>query len=1131
MANNQTPSPKDYSALLDYNFNQLNNRPLLDAKLLLDGDQDWFLLEYLDEMELMGFNHEQTLNALLNMIGSLSNNSYSRNLLNGSPVWLNIFSHVLGATGSNKSYLANEIIHSLKILDKMYPGVYSNRQALHDVDGDEEPPRKKPKTDPWSFVASSVTEAALSKTTNYTDLMVINPDGDNALKLLSYYDQNTIGGAQGVSCFCNAYDGIEPGSNRVTGVELSSNERDRPSKMSMYVVSTGKKLSIPLIKLTEEGANDGIYGRVWYTHSNTVRQLPNILIQKQISLPNFTHVALGCHSFFQDRIIEFRYGLYRSDFDSRPRGHISAQMQDARRRQNVNLPEFHGIAMDEQDIVQQQPRGTGNSSDDSMEQASAFELVTTYVNQVWSESFTLEKHVGEMWRKVPYHLPKAITTIKVLRILFRIMGDNLLFYLNSQEGSRSYQTKLVSNMFINTLNEVLNDFFVRSTRAIQVNKQRISVLLLTPDDVEVGYSWCRWKLETTAMLFSTNNIEQIINERAKKTISNSVSKKSTDQQRIGNAMTKVLLTPTIFFTNSYLFSSCVRGGSGLFMQKKSTDLKYDIVVEHLLADGLIMKCDVIQGARTPTNAKVSPSYYKQPPSYFEQSDSRMQKLQNLGIGFNEYEKMYLNSSLPANMCFNSNGIELIKGDEWVQFYHTCLSDATAALMIETRTKMNEIIHVNGRFHLTNVNIGPTGTGFETITNDSSQEQVETIPRRLNSNNDNNLEQGNSFLTSPDSFTLQCLTTNQVGQSIQKIESVNERKQALDMFNQDNNFHPRSHSTPVINDDHERSPSTHSPLDPVSASSNQHNPGVAMLLPTKNDSDCPSSSTDANISAHTMSTVLSFSLQNESNDSLNTVIETLNSSSIQLGPVVPKIIGENRITQQEQSKIITDVLQDLVDVASIQRDSLVNSQLPISTSNKKRGRQSTCKSSTSSVNESDILNVVEDNRHPIWRKLILNKHVLASMSDLSRTVVGSNEINASRTRCIEKLLNIGLFLNGDAFLNGKEKSVLKNSPEDPRLISILDTYGIDMDEYKASFNSNSSFVYNDDVPIPAVPNHRTNKNKFTQAFVNKIQSDAFYSTHLQIDPAHVLQSSVLKRKTTSNYSEDRFVPTTKATEKY
>ena len=216
-------------------------------------------------------------------------------------------------SGSNKSHLANEIMYALKTLDDQYPNVYSNRPVSNDMENIEEQPKKKQKIECWKFAASTITEAALAKNTNYTDVMIINPDGDNALKLLSYYEQNSMNGAQGVSSFCTGYDGIEPGSSRVTGVELVRNDRQRPSKISMYVVSTGKKLSIPLTKMVEEGANDGLYGRVWYTHSNVVRELPDILKQKQISLPNFTHIALFCHNFFQNRTIEFRYGLFRSD--------------------------------------------------------------------------------------------------------------------------------------------------------------------------------------------------------------------------------------------------------------------------------------------------------------------------------------------------------------------------------------------------------------------------------------------------------------------------------------------------------------------------------------------------------------------------------------------------------------------------------------------------------------------------------------------------------------------------------------------------------------------------------------------------------------------------------------------------
>lgn len=222
--------------------------------------------------------------------------------------------------GSNKSQLANDIMFSLKKLDDQFPNIYSNHSVDSDIENSEEQPKKKQKIEAWKFVASTITEAALSKTTNYSDVMIINPDGDNALKLLSYYEQNSMGGAQGVSSFCTGYDGIEPGSSRVTGVELLRNDRQRPSKVSMYVVSTGKKLSIPLTKMIEEGANDGVYGRVWYTHSNIVRELPDVLKQKQTSLPNFTHIAFCCHNFFQKRTIEFRYGLFRSDIAGQSQG-------------------------------------------------------------------------------------------------------------------------------------------------------------------------------------------------------------------------------------------------------------------------------------------------------------------------------------------------------------------------------------------------------------------------------------------------------------------------------------------------------------------------------------------------------------------------------------------------------------------------------------------------------------------------------------------------------------------------------------------------------------------------------------------------------------------------------------------
>lgn len=96
--NYQAPIPEDYALLVDQNFDRLNNRRQFDAKELLNSVDDWYLIEYLDEMLMCGSCHEQSLNGLLSLIGGLSNGSFCRNLLTDAPVWLNIFSHILGGT-------------------------------------------------------------------------------------------------------------------------------------------------------------------------------------------------------------------------------------------------------------------------------------------------------------------------------------------------------------------------------------------------------------------------------------------------------------------------------------------------------------------------------------------------------------------------------------------------------------------------------------------------------------------------------------------------------------------------------------------------------------------------------------------------------------------------------------------------------------------------------------------------------------------------------------------------------------------------------------------------------------------------------------------------------------------------
>ena len=73
----------------------------------------------------------------------------------------------------------------------------------------------------------------------------------------------------------------------------------------MCVVSTDSKWSIPLVKMVEEGANDSVFGRVWFTYAPTIREFPDVSLQRQVTLPNFTHIACGCQELSHLCILYF----------------------------------------------------------------------------------------------------------------------------------------------------------------------------------------------------------------------------------------------------------------------------------------------------------------------------------------------------------------------------------------------------------------------------------------------------------------------------------------------------------------------------------------------------------------------------------------------------------------------------------------------------------------------------------------------------------------------------------------------------------------------------------------------------------------------------------------------------------
>ena len=240
-------------------------------------------------------------------------------------------------SGTNKSFIPEEMIFAHHELNRTYPGLYSSNDT-NESDSNETSIKKitGSKRAPWAMLLSTVTEASLSQYMAHSDVTLLNQDGDQALKQLNYYDQ----GNTGTAVFCWAVDGCQPGQSRTTGVERITHRLAEPTKLSLFVASTGSKFAPVLMKMNEEKVNDGVFGRVRspssdhlrisqcfssnqviYLHQPTIEELPQPTLIRQGSVPNHTHFAHVAHILLRDYgPFEFRFELSAADItDISPR--------------------------------------------------------------------------------------------------------------------------------------------------------------------------------------------------------------------------------------------------------------------------------------------------------------------------------------------------------------------------------------------------------------------------------------------------------------------------------------------------------------------------------------------------------------------------------------------------------------------------------------------------------------------------------------------------------------------------------------------------------------------------------------------------------------------------------------------
>lgn len=225
--------------------------------------------------------------------------------------------------------------------------------------------------------------------------------------------------------------------------------------------------------------------------------------------------------------------------------------------------------------------------------------------------------------------------MKIVRIIFRLMGENLNS-INQQQGDRTTSNSTCIDMkFQHAIQTSINNYL--SIECQETGHQHY-IMWSNNNDIVVGYNWYSRKMLVVETLLTLKLVSDVITERigiksAEKyvlfLIMNYIEYffsveyvygtfilfivlfRSREQVKLEKCMAKVMNFSVVFFTRQYMTNNKNGPGSGCFSH--STDLKPDQILLPLCESGLIIGGDFIKYARSGNEDLTYPSFCKQLP--------------------------------------------------------------------------------------------------------------------------------------------------------------------------------------------------------------------------------------------------------------------------------------------------------------------------------------------------------------------------------------------------------------------------------------------------------------------------------------------------------------------------------------
>lgn len=185
---------------------------------------------------------------------------------------------------------------------------------------------------------------------------------------------------------------------------------------------------------------------------------------------------------------------------------FETRLMEEREKQGVQSPLSYQISMAQGDIQQ---NGATNV-DDSFGNISSYKLLQILLNDSWKASNSAEHHLKSIRRKIVNMLPKCIWSIKVIRLLFRVMGEKL-DTIDQKQGDRSISNAIcVDHRFTDAIKAAIESHLHAECQKIESNQW---IMWANNEDILAGYSWYTRKILTTESLLTLKPLTNVIKAR------------------------------------------------------------------------------------------------------------------------------------------------------------------------------------------------------------------------------------------------------------------------------------------------------------------------------------------------------------------------------------------------------------------------------------------------------------------------------------------------------------------------------------------------------------------------------------------------------------------------------------------